>query len=260
MPKYKSIKKKNHYKTLKQANNRRKNTYKNKYRGGGPLKYLRGLGQRLGLTRANNRTNRAQDDDQARQRMYAWFAEQERLNAEALALQVQAEASQRAQVEASQRAQVEASQRAQAEASQRAQAEASQRAQAEALVRAPLPLPHPSSPPSPTNNNTNYYILKLLKEIKEVINEIKLIPTIVRNYSSPNSQVYINNIYRTANRIEITLYDASPSISENPYIIEARRKLQDALGDTEARVHSIRQSQENMTRRAMQRQLYNDDI
>ena len=244
MPKYKSIKKKNHYKTLKQANNRRKNTYKNKYRGGGPLKYLRGLGQRLGLTRANNRTNRAQDDDQARQRMYAWFAEQERLNAEALAL----------------RAQTEASQRIQAESSQRIQAEASQRAQAEAVVRAPLPLPHPSSPPSPANNNTNYYISKLLKEIKEVINEIKLIPTIVRNYSSPNSQVYINNIYRTANRIEITLYDASPSISENPYIIEARRKLQDALGDTEARVHSIRQSQENMTRRAMQRQLYNDDI
>ena len=236
MPKYKSIKKKNHYKTLKQANNRRKNTYKNKYRGGGPLKYLRGLGQRLGLTRANNRTNRAQDDDQARQRMYAWFAEQERLNAEALAL------------------------RAQAEASQRTQAEASQQIQAEALVRASLPLPHSSSPPSPANNNTNYYISKLLKEIKEVINEIKLIPTIVRNYSSPNSQVYINNIYRTANRIEITLYDASPSISENPYIIEARRELQDALGDAEARLHSIRQSQENMTRRAMQRQLYNDDI
>jgi hypothetical protein len=234
MPKYKSIKKKNHYKTLKPANNKRKNTYKNTYKnkGRGPLKYLRGLGQsigqRLGLTRANNRTNRAQDDDQARQRMHAWFAEQERLNAEALAL--------------------------------RAQAEASPRIQAEALVRASLPLPHPSSPPSPANNNTNYYISKLLKEIKEVINEIKLIPTIVRNYSSPNSQVYINNIYRTANRIEITLYDASPSISENPYIIEARRKLQDALGDTEARVHSIRQSQENMTRRAMQRQLYNDDI
>jgi hypothetical protein len=230
------------YKTLKQANNRRKNTYKNTYKnkGRGPLKYLRGLGQsigrRLGLTRANNRTNRAQDDDQARQRMHAWFAEQERLNAEALAL------------------------RAQAEASQRAQAEASQQIQAEALVRASLPLPHPSSPPSPANNNTNYYISKLLKEIKEVINEIKLIPTIVRNYSSPNSQVYINNIYRTANRIEITLYDASPSISENPYIIEARRKLQDALGDAEARLHSIRQSQENMTRRAMQRQLYNDDI
>jgi hypothetical protein len=248
MPKYKSIKKKNRYKTVKYHNKNShkinyKNTYKNK--GRGPLKYLRGLGQsigrRLGLTRANNRTNRAQDDEQARQRMHAWFAEQERLNAEALALRAQAL---RAQAEAS---------RAQAEASQ-AQAEASQRIQAEALVRASLPLPQPSSPPSPANNNTNYYISKLLKEIKEVINEIKLLPTIVRNY--PNSQVYINNIYRTANRIEITLYDASPSISENPYIIEARRNLQDALGDAEARLHSIRQSQENTRRR----QVYNDNI
>ena len=61
MPKYKSVKKKNHYKTLKQANNRRKNTYKNKYRGGGPLKYLRGLGQRLGLTRAKTRSNQEQE-------------------------------------------------------------------------------------------------------------------------------------------------------------------------------------------------------
>lgn len=61
MPKYKSVKKKNHYKTLKQANNRRKNTYKNKYRGGGPFKYLRGLRQRLGLTRAKTRSNQEQE-------------------------------------------------------------------------------------------------------------------------------------------------------------------------------------------------------
>jgi hypothetical protein len=61
MPKYKSVKKKNHYKTLKQGNNRRKNTYKNKYRGGGPLNYLRGLGQRLGVIRAKTRSNQEQE-------------------------------------------------------------------------------------------------------------------------------------------------------------------------------------------------------
>jgi hypothetical protein len=101
MPKYKSIKKKNHYKTLKQAYNRRKNTYKNKYRGGMPRPVMTFRSGRVprssarqpplptipeaSLALAETSPARAEENPTLR-RMYRWFEEEERLNAETVAL------------------------------------------------------------------------------------------------------------------------------------------------------------------------------
>jgi hypothetical protein len=101
MPKYKSIKKKNRYKTLKRANNRRKNTRKNKYRGGMPRPVMTFRSGRVprssarqpplptipeaSLALAETSPARAQENPTLR-RMYRWFEDEERRNAEAVAL------------------------------------------------------------------------------------------------------------------------------------------------------------------------------
>jgi hypothetical protein len=91
MPKYKSIKKKNRYKTLKRTY---KNTYKNKYRGGMPPPFMRFRSARqpplptipeASLALAETAPARAEENSTQR-RMYRWFEDQERLNAEAVAL------------------------------------------------------------------------------------------------------------------------------------------------------------------------------
>jgi chemotaxis protein histidine kinase CheA len=205
MPKYKSIKKKNRYKTLKQAY---KNTYKNKYRGGMPP-----------FMRFFNPGSRSSSQAQARAEALQAQARAEALQAqaaaEALQAQARAEASQRAEAEASRRA--EASQRV--EASRRA--EASLRARARGL--------HPLSP----------YVLELqdiqvlLKLNREIINEINLIPAIEKSLVQNNqhtAHIYINDIYDRAyiilNRMMM------PDINTNPLIEHALSDLLAALANT----------------------------
>ena len=132
MPQYKSFRKKNRYKTLKYARkNKRKNTNKNKYRGGMPIRML------FSGTRAQSRlrpevplppSNTPDYADQQTRRaadmtaMYAFLNQQEREHAQQNASEIAAIRERRLR-------------QADAEALERAEQEALERAEQEALER-----------------------------------------------------------------------------------------------------------------------------
>lgn len=139
MPKYKSIKKKNHYKTLKYARkNKRKNTNKNNYCGGMPIRmWFNGsraqsrLRPEVPLPPSNTPDY---DDPQMRRHadmtaMYALINQLEREHAQQNAPAIAAIRERRLQ-----QANAEALERAETEALERADAEALERAE-EALAR-----------------------------------------------------------------------------------------------------------------------------
>ena len=147
MPQYKSFRKKNRYKTLKYSHkNKRKNSHKNKYRGGMPIRMVfndsRAPSQlRPGVPLPLSNTP---DDAGPQTRrhaevtaMYAFLDQLERehaqQNAPAIA-DIRERRLQQANAEALERTEAEALERAEAEALERAETEALERAE-EALER-----------------------------------------------------------------------------------------------------------------------------